>query len=249
MEEASGNLSVAEQELKTTRFEIIAESDRYREARQRLADRTAAIELRLVARLHDVQEQHDLSWRLLLSSQRKISKAGFVVPTPLEFWATDAAPKAAALATAARLVIDSEVDNAASAVSRFSESVSPLLTTPGLETLARTDVSVVLLALASAGLDDEPINSLGERWQQRLHRQATRRCLRARVTGSSPPFDQLVATEELAMLDQAPWIHGDRLLSAFEIAHSETRAHLRSRVAAVSMIVAGRAASQVDIII
>lgn len=232
--------------MKTSRFEIVAESDRYREARQRLVDRTAAVETRLAARLHDVQGQRDLTWRLLLSSQRKISKAIGHAPSPTQFWETEAAPMAAAFATAARLVIDSELENVSDAVSRFTASVSPLLSDPSIGQFVRTDVSVVLQVLGSNTLDDGPLNDLGDRWQERLHRQAIRRCMRLRNSNTGEPFDAVVAREELDMLDKAPWIHGDRLLSAFEIAHSETRSHLRDMLAAASVIVTSRPASQVN---
>ena len=72
----------------------------------------------------------------------------------------------------------------------------------------------------------DPINELGEWWQRRLHRGALVRSL-PRLLLSGVEAELVVGTAELALLDGPPWSHGDRLLSAFELAHSEIRSQTR----------------------
>lgn len=224
--------------MKTVKFEDVSESDRYREARNRLANRTAAIELRVVERLRAVQEQHDLDWRLLLASQRKISRrtASGKGVSPSEFWETEAAPRAAALTTAATLVIDSDLQDLEPAVTRFKNSITSAAGSNYLLEAAKADVLSVLQPLLDV-VDDSGIDALGERWQRRLRRQATQRLLGNWTTTSRQQFRQMVAREELLMLDQAPWIHGDRYLTAFELAHCDIRALMRDRVETAANIV------------
>ena len=68
----------------------------------------------------------------------------------------------------------------------------------------------------------DPINRLGVWWQRRLRRTATMSALpQLLVAGSGA--DALIGRREMELLDRPPWSHGDRLLSAFELAHSEIK--------------------------
>ncbi len=225
--------------VSATTFEDIATSDRYRNARVRLTDRTATIAGRTVARLSDVQAEHDLTWRSLLASQRRIAQLDDVgsAPTPLEFWEMEAAPSSASLVTAAALVIESEMANAADAVSRFRASVEPLVADDRTATLVRADLDAVLQPLLRGVLDPDPLNAIGERWQRRLRRAATRRVIATRNhRKQSIGSDLLVDQEELVLLDRPPWAHGDRLLSAHEIAHNEIRGLVRDHLRELARI-------------
>ncbi len=235
---ASGNQDVAEQGVTVAKFENVAETDRYREARERLADRAAIIRRRTEQRLTDVQRQHDLTWRLLLASQRKIKRlsSDSAAPTATEFWESTALPQAAALTTAANLALETNVGELENAVGRFCSSVGSLLTYPAAAGLAGADVAAVLHPIV-ASLDEGKLDHLGRRWQRRLRRHATARSIRKRATLSAEEFDEVVEAEELILLNLAPWVHGDRLLSAFEIAHAEIRASLRQQIRAASLTI------------
>jgi hypothetical protein len=167
------------------------------------------------------------------------------IPSATAFWEVEAAPVAASLTTAALLAIEPEFDTLDDALARFQRSVGPLIGSARVEHLVRVDASAVIWPLTDCGIDRRSIDELGERWQARLHRQAVRRSLLRHPTMSRSKLMTQVAREELAMLDRPPWSHGDRLLSAFEIAHGEIRGRIKERViAAPSVIVADRPGRQ-----
>lgn len=231
--------------MSTRHFDSQEHDERYRDAIRRLAERAEAIAFRTSNRLLVVQSDHDLEWRSLLASQRKIAAlaADGLAPPPSEFWETDAAPRAAALTTAATLVIESEFAAVTRSVERFRASVQPIMGSSHLAPV-RTGLVESLDPLTECVLDPAPLDDIGERWQRRMRRHAAWQHVRARITGPFEEFDELVGRTELGLLDEAPWIHGDRLLSAFEIAHADVRNLVRERVREASVIVTSRPVSK-----
>lgn len=227
--------------MSTRHFDSQEQDERYREATRRLAERASAIAFRTSSRLLLVQAEHDLEWRSLVASQRKISAlaAEGLAPPASEFWETEAAPRAAALTTAATLVIESEFADVTRSVERFRASLQPIMGASHLAPV-RTGLVESLDPLTECVLDPGPLDEIGERWQRRMRRHAAWRHVRERITGSSEEFDELVDRTEMGLLDEAPWIHGDRLLSAFEIAHADVRNLVRERVREASVIVTSR---------
>lgn len=158
--------------------------------------------------LDQVRREHGLGRRELMAYQRAVHalrRAG-QAPTPDEFWAATAQPRAQRLADAARAAIDAE-----------------------LEPLARSGALVSASDVATALPSTQDIDGLGQWWQRRLRRAATLRAL-PDVAARLPDAAELtIAHHEMWLLDQPPWSHGDRLLSAFELAHAEIRRHGREQ--------------------
>ncbi len=153
-------------------------------------------------------QEHGLDRRELMAYQRAVHalRRTGQAPSPDEFWATTAQPRARRLLDAARAVIDTE-----------------------LAPLVRTRALVSAVDVATALPSTLEIDELGQWWQRRLRRAATLRALpdvAARLPGAA---ELTIAHHEMWLLDQPPWSHGDRLLSAFELAHAEIRRHGREQ--------------------
>lgn len=212
-----------------------ANNDRYREACRRLADRTAAIRERLVTELAHAQREHEIDWRGLLSSQREIAEkaATGTAPGAQVFWLHQAEPRADELRSACESIIDAHLLLLWDAVSVFSDSARSL---PGTDTnddidLAdlRTDVERLVRPISDVRLDRTALDDVGERWSQRMRRQAIRRYVRS-GGHDDPSFASAIDEQELRMMGQAPWAQADQLLSAFELAHADVRRSVTGKV-------------------
>lgn len=211
-----------------------------RDIPQRLLDRTAVIQRRLVERLDNVRRAHDLDWRTLLSAHREVAELARrgTAPSPSEYWAITASPATIPLMTAARLAIDAEIESYQDALGRFAQSVARAARVEGYDPApydAALGASAELIGVCS--LDRTELDRIGARWQTRLRRRAQWSNLRASLFVSVHRADAMTLIRELELLDEAPWAHDDRLLWAFEVAHSEVRTHLLNRLEQVSVVV------------
>lgn len=155
-----------------------------------------------------VCRDHGLGRRELMAYHRAVhalTRAG-QAPGPDEFWATTAQPRARRLLDAARDAIDAE-----------------------LAPLARSGALVSVADVAAALPSTDEIDELGQWWQRRLRRAATLRALPDVAARRPGAAEITIAHHEMWLLDQPPWSHGDRLLSAFELAHAEIRRHGREQ--------------------
>ena len=202
-------------------------------ARNRLGWAAQEAGSRLEARLHQAMELHDLDRRELLAAQRdvlRLKRAG-LVPSPNDYWGSTAVPRASILVDASLNAIADELTVLGDAIDRFLVATSRSTLEPwisgahGQAAVQRAGISAVDRVLDAIPPPD-PINELGEWWQRRLHRGALVRSL-PRLLLSGVEAELVVGTAELALLDGPPWSHGDRLLSAFELAHSEIRSQTR----------------------
>ncbi len=200
----------------------------------RLDHRASVIRRRTAARLSAVWEMHDLSLSELLATQATVAKMSEPA-TPAEFWAAEALPRAHALRDAATATIDDELEQFADAVARFHESLRLLARPQRDDELGRRGRLHALAAGHSLAetFPDKTINDVGARWHTKLHRAARRRSFFA--TFGVPPAEAelALARTEMELLSEAPWSHGDRMLSAFELAHSDIANHLRRSVVRV----------------
>ena len=205
-----------------------------REVGRRLLDRTTIVKRRLDDRLDNIRRRHELDWRNLLSAHRDVAalaQAG-IAPTPAEYWEVTAAPATIPLVTASRLAIDNELTYYREALERFEHSVSLATRTVDFDPARYDDALAASRELvAGIAMDRAPLDRLGSRWQARLHRHAQLASLPASLFLSVRRGSALVAVKELELLDRAPWAYDDRLLWAFEVAHSEIKAHLEKRLA------------------
>jgi len=177
---------------------------------------------------------HDLSKRQLLDSHRSVLKLseGGLVPTPQEFWKQTAQPRAANLVEAVHTLLDAEADELTKALQQFATgirlelradqgSLDPAWTVDELHRVAQEGVSrLAATASALTAIDD-----LGQWWQTRLRRRAILSAWSKILVSPLDRFELLVSTAEMRLLEQPPWNLDDRLLSAFELAHSDIREH------------------------
>ena len=225
---------------------------------ERLADR---LDRRLVA----IGERHDLDRRNLLVAHREIERLARVgrLPTPNDYWHRWAVPRAAILVDASVAAIVDEAHRLARALDAFLAARGQgvhLAEPPGchrdrgdagaaagpaggaLRDQGPDGVAVASLAIATLGRavpTPAAIDHLGAWWHRRLRRCAAFRALPELVAGAEP--DLAIGRAEMALLDRPPWSHGDRLLSAFELAHAEIRTQAQLVSAGLEARIAHRA--------
>lgn len=212
-----------------------AHNDRYREACRRLADRTAAIRERLAVELAHAQVEHEIDWRALLTSQREVAEkaAAGTAPDAQVFWIRQAEPRADELRLACFSTIDAHLILLWDAISVFSEIAGSLPTADVGRGIApadvRSDVERLISPITNIMLDRAALDDVGERWSQRMRRQAIRRYVRFGEQ-NNPSFASTIDELELKMMGQAPWAHADQLLSAFELVHADVRRAVANKV-------------------
>lgn len=218
-------------------FTTDAHNDRYRESSLRLASRSAAIRERLVAELSHTQARHEIDWRSLLSSQRDIAEqiAKGSSPDTTTYWEQVAKPRGNDLLAACLQVVDAHLLLVWDAVAVFVEGVLPTLSIndqpvslDALQSL-RCDVEHLIEPIAHVALDRSGLDEIGDRWHERLRRQAIRRYVRSGGIEDAG-FADAIDKQELKMLHQAPWAQADQLLSAYELAHADLRRGLSDRI-------------------
>lgn len=194
----------------------------------KLAASSRSSALRLNQRLQATVDRHDLRRKELLATHRDIERlhrAG-ALPNPTEYWQQSALPRAAMLVDESMTALVEEGEQIGCALDHFMAELDgadhPWCDTkPGRS--AAHELSVFAIAgLTDAVPSDREIHALGAWWQRRLRRTATLRAMPTLVRGRGDA-DAVIGRTEMDLLDGPPWTHGDRLLSAFELAHSEIR--------------------------
>ena len=189
----------------------------------------------LLVGLHDIHEAHGLSYNELVRTQRALRRleSETRAPSAQSFWDSTAYPRAQMLVTAAQPLIDVAGHTFSDAVSRLSrsvelatvdhQSISPIA--PGL--LRRMiDVGGNVVCTATPSRDE--IDQIGERWHRRLRRAAWKSVVPTQLAMSTTALEDRIDRMELELLEQLPWAHGDRLLSAFELAHVDIKTMIRT---------------------
>ncbi len=213
--------------------------------RRRLADSAGESRARLTSRLQHAVSLHDLTRRDVLVAHRDIRRLQRIgaLPTPMEYWKRSALPKASLLIDSSMAAVAEEGKLLGDAIDRFLDEANHSTMQPWAS--SRSGRSAIQGAATSA-IDQllhavpptESIDRLGAWWQRRLRRAAILRAL-PRLLWSSVDADLVIGTVEMALLDNPPWSHGDRLLSAFELAHGEIRTRTRSVADGLTSRVAG----------
>lgn len=188
---------------------------------------------RLRHELRTIYAAKSLNRRQLSTTQKgvaRLQRAG-MAPTANEFWETTAQPRAHLLACWAKVAVDGELSLLESGLVSnlwLSDQPQPLMAPTEA---AATDALVAELVAAlptRKALDD-----LGRWWLRRLRRSAVIKALPVAAMKTPREAELAVSQVEMQLLDQAPWSHGDRLLSAFELAHSEVGNYSRRRISDV----------------
>ncbi len=187
---------------------------------------------RVARRLDELLASSDLSRRELQATHRRISlldREG-TAPSANEFWEAAAAPRADFLVRRALAILDEELW-------LLTGAVRAGVCVPDDAGVSARDA---YLHLVAALPDGAAIDELGRWWQRRLRRAAVAGSIPAVLTARPGEIDLVVSNHEMVLLDRAPWSHGDRLLSAFELGRNELTGRGRQRVAeAVNRLVVG----------
>lgn len=197
-----------------------------------LVDTVAAA---MASQLAEIQVEHDLTRQEVIAVQDAMSALNRKgeAPAANDYWATDAQPRARVLAEASITAIDGRFADfptrvagarvAGARVAGSSLEGQPSATTTSTGRQAYTQL---LLALPQPTL----LNDIGQWWQRRLRRAAVLSSIPAVIVRLPGDGEAAIANREMYLLDRPPWCHGDRLLSAFELAHSDIHRYGRDRI-------------------
>ncbi len=205
-------------------------------AHDRLCQRIDTSARRLRSRLRVIADAHDLRGSDLKRTQKELRKMrqDGTEPSPTEFWQTTAEPMAAMMVNTSTVAIDDELLNIDDAIDRFTESVRIINrsgTTHITAAQIRQIIEAELLALDSCSAATDEINLLAHKWSAQLRRAAWRRQAPVLLFKSTAEADTIIGQAQVALVDESPWAHTDRLLSAFELGHADIRTHLVDRIA------------------
>lgn len=205
----------------------------------RFRHRVDTLTARLSEGLVEIHTTHGLTYGELLQTHRELRRLATEnrAPSSNTFWNTTAYPRSQMLVTAARPLIRTADDAFADATERLGTSVELAMDQhAGLSAIApgllRRMIDVGGTVVLTAMPDRADLDLVGERWHRRLRRAAWRTVVPSRLAMSTAALEDRVDRIELELLDQLPWAHGDRLLSAFELAHVDVRTLLREAVTA-----------------
>ncbi len=219
----------------------------YHKVRARLTERAVVICTRANERLDVVRHSYEIDDRALLQTQREVGRQieTGLAPSSAQFWQSVASPLAERLADAAKAVIDDEFKEFAASTLRFRRSVrsmGPL--SPSMLRRAEADLSGVYDLMETVALDAAPLNAVGERFQRRLRRTASRSMLPRSFLISPGETERIIDAVELELLDTPPYCQCDKLLVAFELAHADIRTYVRDHAARMRLLSARKLRSE-----
>ncbi|MEM8922581.1 MAG: hypothetical protein AAGD35_03695 [Actinomycetota bacterium] len=183
---------------------------------------TELIVERLRSRLRTTVAAHGLSRRELIDVQRGVMRLQHIglAPSGDDFWYSTALPRSRTFIERVRTVIDDELGVLIADVG-YSWATTAIDGRPHGDVLE----GVLPILPRSADLDE-----LGWWWQRRLRRAAIRTAIPRLLRARTGDLSLVLARAEMQLLDQPPWAHGDRLLSAFELAYAEIERFGTARV-------------------
>lgn len=212
---------------------------------------------RLRNELEAIFSSHGLDRRQLLAVQGglvRLQRRG-TAPTANDFWMATARPRADLLTQLAKATINAELTAlVAGENSTFectilaADAASSSVVTNGtagtanctavVRAVSRRPRAIVddrheqaVAALLAAIPARDSLDELGRWWQRRLRRAATIRAFPTLAGTAAKGAELVVSQFEMQLLDESPWSHGDRLLSAFELAESDIRRFAQARIA------------------
>jgi hypothetical protein len=189
----------------------------------------------VIADAHDLR-QSDL--KRTTRELRRLRQDG-CEPSPSEFWQTTAEPMAAMLVNTSIAAIDDELTQVDDAIYRFSESVRIINRSGSAHVTAaqvRQTLEAELNVLESCPASTDSTYLLANRWSTQLRRAAWRRQAHILMFRSAAEADVIIGQAQVALVEECPWAHTDRLLSAFELGHADIRTHLVDRIADVGTL-------------
>jgi hypothetical protein len=164
---------------------------------------------------------------------RQLLRAGRA-PSVDRFWTATALPRADRLCCAARAVIDDELSRLTGEALALALDgpVDTDRAVPAATAVTAADAAAVMSRRLETALPaNSDIDALGRWWLRRLRWAARLHALPQLLRTAPPAAGLVLANRELQLLDQPPWSHSDRLLSAFELARADIRRYGRRRIA------------------
>lgn len=222
-------------------------SDDRTAAGDRFSRRAQSIAALLAHRLETALLLHDLSEKRLWAAHRTVARLHRqgLAPTPTRYWEETAQPEARRLLHEAMQIFEAERDELKKALQQFAITVGEQRRAEamavdhvtsdryqpanGLDPAISVDLAVarngidVFLAAASTG---GRLNEVGAWWQGRLRRRAILATAGRLLITPLERCELAVSAAEMKLLSGPPWCHDDRLLSAYEVAHSDLRDHV-----------------------
>ncbi len=218
-------MNLAEQSSVVSRRAVSTHSERG--ASSRLSNEVGAATYRLHHQMVAVQASHGLGRREPAATQRAVRqllRAG-EAPAPNEFWETTAQPRARRLTRLGMAVIDEELTRLRGGIKPRTTSKHRFFDEGHMPNQPQRPIEPMVDDLRRALSTANRIDELGLWWQRRLRRAALIRSLSTIVTHTPGQAEMLISSTEMALLDQGPWSHSDRLLSAFELANREIQVY------------------------
>ena len=226
------------------------QSDEWADASHKFARRAQSIAGLLGHRLETTMSAHDLSEKRLWAIHRDMEdlhrRGG--APTPADYWEKTAYPRAQHFLSEMIDVIAAEEEELMRAFRQFAFSVAERsrLDSPSMDDnpldrhspVGGADIDLATaIAVAQSGVDEfvaaaevgNRINEVGAWWQGRLRRKAILAAAGRLLVTPLGQCDVEVAAAEMRLLAKPPWSIDDRLLSAYELAHSDLRDHVAKR--------------------
>lgn len=219
-------------------------------ASARFARRAQSIASLLGHRLDTAMATYDLTEKRLWAAHRDMAElhrwGG--APTPAGYWESTANPRAQRFLGEMIDVIAAEEEELMRAFQQFAFSIAERSRRDAPPTddnplnrdqpAGGSDIDLATaIAVAQAGVDGfvaaanvgARINEVGAWWQGKLRRKAILTAAGRLLTAPVGRYDAEVAAAEMRLLETPPWSLDDRLLSAFELAHSDLRDHIETR--------------------
>lgn len=217
----------------------IAQNYRLSEASELFSQNIEENGQQLRSHLDDVRTRRDLSLRSLLAMQKNAledSQAGIGLD-PTIYWTKVAEPAAAIYRSESATVIDEGLLQVRDSITKLRQELRSFSNRTGRAQkpkLVSAWISEQLTPLRSVAPTSESINLVGEQWQKKLHRSAVARALPEILVRPSSSAENIISATEMKLLSQPPWVNGDRVLSAFELATVDIRTHLIDRLEELS---------------
>lgn len=229
---------------------VAEHSDERAQAAEKFARRAQSIATLLGHRLEAALSAHDLSEKRLWAAHREVAElhrhGG--APSPAEYWDKTAHPLSQHFLSEMTEVLAAGEEELMRAFRKFAFAVAEQsrreaptvddnpLDRPPPSGGADIDLTTAI-AIAESGSEEflaaaaigNRINKVGAWWQGKLRRRAILATAGRLLITPLGRYDLEVSASEMRLLGEPPWSLDDRLLSAFELAHSDLRDHVATR--------------------
>lgn len=153
--------------------------------------------------------------RSIQRSVQRLHQSG-VDCDPEKFWSATTKPRSELFVSSVTSVVEAELRPL------FDQSRTWL---GSGELTSRLPPSELIEALVSVVPSRVSLDRTGRWWLRKLRRAAVARCWPELARSTPAQASAVIDRSEITLLAQAPWYHGDQLLSTFEAAHRQIMAY------------------------